>query len=54
VDRVALDTTFLIDLQKANDPWIACTARAARIPIVTRNEDHFERVPDLAVVGYAA
>ena len=37
-----------------NDLWIACTARAARIPIVTRNVEHFQRVPDLAVVGYAA
>jgi tRNA(fMet)-specific endonuclease VapC len=36
-----------------NDLWIACTARAASLPIVTRNVEHFARVPDLEVVGYA-
>lgn len=35
-----------------NDLWIACTAKAAGIPIVTRNAVHFERVPGLEVVGY--
>jgi len=35
-----------------NDLWIACTARAAGVPIVTRNVEHFERVPGLEVVGY--
>ncbi len=37
-----------------NDLWIACTAKAALLPIVTRNVDHFRRVPDLDVVAYAA
>jgi predicted nucleic acid-binding protein len=36
-----------------NDLWIACTARVAALPIVTRNVAHFERVPDLRVVAYA-
>ena len=35
-----------------NDLWIACTAKAAAIPIVTRNVEHFRRVPELEVVGY--
>ena len=35
-----------------NDLWIACTARAAGVAIVTRNVEHFRRVPDLTVVGY--
>lgn len=35
-----------------NDLWIACTAKAASVPVVTRNVEHFERVPDLKVLGY--
>jgi predicted nucleic acid-binding protein len=35
-----------------NDLWIACTARAAGVPVVTRNVEHFRRVPDLGVVTY--
>jgi tRNA(fMet)-specific endonuclease VapC len=35
-----------------NDLWIACTARAAGAPIVTRNVSHFRRVPELEVVPY--
>lgn len=35
-----------------NDLWIACTAKAAGVPIATRNAEHFERVPGLEVVGY--
>jgi len=38
----------------ANDLWIGCTARAAALPIVTRNVDHFLRIPGLEVVGYGA
>lgn len=37
----------------SNDLWIACTALVVQRPVVTRNEDHFRRVPDLDVVGYA-
>lgn len=37
----------------ANDLWIACTAKVAGLPIVTRDVDHFRRVPQLEVVGYA-
>jgi predicted nucleic acid-binding protein len=35
-----------------NDLWIACTARAAAVPVVTRNAEHFRRVPELGVVTY--
>ncbi len=40
---------LLID---ANDLWIAATALAFGMPIVTRNERHFARVPELGVMGY--
>lgn len=40
---------LLID---ANDLWIAATALALGIPLVTRNERHFARVPDLEVLCY--
>ena len=36
----------------ANDLWIAATALANDMPVVTRNEGHFRRVPGLAVVEY--
>ena len=36
----------------ANDLWIAATALANDMPVVTRNEEHFRRVPGLVVVGY--
>jgi tRNA(fMet)-specific endonuclease VapC len=35
-----------------NDLWIAATALVHELPLVTRNEGHFRRVPDLQVVGY--
>ena len=41
---------LLID---ANDLWIAATALAFGVPLVTRNERHFSRVPGLEVIGYA-
>lgn len=34
-------------------PWIAATALAHGVPLVTRNERHFSRVPELEVIGYA-
>jgi tRNA(fMet)-specific endonuclease VapC len=40
---------LLID---ANDLWIAATALAFEMPVVTRNERHFARVPELDVIGY--
>ena len=41
---------LLID---ANDLWIAATALAHGVPLVTRDERHFSRVPELGVIGYA-
>lgn len=38
----------------ANDLWIAATALAYRMPVVTRNLQHYRRVPGLEVENYAA
>ena len=35
-----------------NDLWIAATALAYRMPVVTRNVQHFRRVPHLEVEAY--
>lgn len=35
-----------------NDLWIAATALVHELPLVTRNADHFRRVPELRVRGY--
>jgi predicted nucleic acid-binding protein len=35
-----------------NDLWIACTARGADLPLLTRNTEHFRRVAGLEVVSY--
>ncbi len=36
----------------ANDLWIAAAGLAYRMPVVSRNSRHFERIPGLEVVGY--
>lgn len=36
----------------ANDLWIAAAALRADLPLVTRNEDEFKRVPGLRVLTY--
>jgi len=36
----------------ANDLWIAATALANNLPVVTRNSDEFRRVPGLEVLSY--
>jgi tRNA(fMet)-specific endonuclease VapC len=36
----------------ANDLWIAATGLAYQMPVVTRNLEHFRRVPGLDVVSY--
>ena len=47
--RYLRDNGLLID---ANDLWISATALTFEMPVVTRNEKHFTRVPDLNVLGY--
>lgn len=36
----------------ANDLWIAATGLAYEMPVVTRNVEHFKRVPGLEVESY--
>jgi tRNA(fMet)-specific endonuclease VapC len=36
----------------ANDLWIAASCLAYRMPVVTRNVEHFRRVPGLEVESY--
>ncbi len=36
----------------SNDLWIAATGLAHQVPVVTRNERHYRRVPGLAVLTY--
>ena len=36
-----------------NDLWIAATAVAHGVPVVTRNTRHYRRVPGLDVRGYS-
>jgi predicted nucleic acid-binding protein len=36
-----------------NDLWIGCTAREAGLPILTRDVEHFSRIPSLRIVEYA-
>lgn len=43
------DNGRLID---SNDLWIAATGLAYHMPVVTRNVDHFRRVPGLEVESY--
>jgi tRNA(fMet)-specific endonuclease VapC len=38
----------------ANDLWIAATALAHGMPVVTRNVQHYRRVPNLQVADYEA
>jgi len=40
------------ELIAANDLWIAATALAYRMPVVTRNIAQYERVPGLEVLTY--
>ena len=35
-----------------NDLWIGSTALAFGMPVVTANENHYRRLPDLQVLGY--
>lgn len=36
----------------ANDLWIAATGLAHSKPVVTRNEEHYRRIPGLEVLSY--
>ncbi len=47
--RYLKENGLLID---ANDLWIAATALAFGMPVVTRDERHFARVPGLNVIGF--
>ena len=47
--RYLRDNGLLID---ANELWIAATALAFEMPVVTRSERHFARAPELDVIGY--
>ena len=38
----------------ANDTWIAATARAHGMPVVTGNEKHFRRVPGITVLSHTS
>lgn len=38
----------------SDDLWIAATALVHEIPLVTRNDEEFGRVPGLDVLGYGA
>jgi predicted nucleic acid-binding protein len=49
LDRYLKENCLSID---ANELWIAATALAVGMPVVTRNERHFGRVPELNVMGY--
>jgi predicted nucleic acid-binding protein len=37
-----------------NDLWIGAAALAYGMPVVTRNVEHYRRVPDLQIAQYAA
>jgi predicted nucleic acid-binding protein len=58
VARIYAETARLLRaagrLIGTNDLWIACTAKAAKVPIATRNVGHFRRVPGLEVLSYSA
>ena len=47
--RYLADNGLLIG---ADDLWIAAVALAHGLPLVTRDEAHFRRVPGLRVLGY--
>lgn len=36
----------------SNDLWIAATSVVHGLPLVTHNERHFRRIPELKVLGY--
>jgi tRNA(fMet)-specific endonuclease VapC len=40
------------DLIGANDLWIGCHALARGIPLVSRNQSDFQRIPQLCVLTY--
>lgn len=57
VARVYASTTRAlrasVQLIGSNDLWIGCTAKAANLPLVTRNVEPFRRIPGLSVIGYS-
>lgn len=49
---VARDLRSRGSLIGTNDLWIGAVSLRFRLPIVTRNQEHFERIEGLEVVGY--
>ena len=60
LDQATMDTYCRLWVQMARaglapdypDLWIAATAVARQLPLLTRNAKHFANVPDLNVIGY--
>jgi predicted nucleic acid-binding protein len=48
--RYLRDNSLVLD---TNDLWIAATALAYQMPVVTRNARHYRRVPGVQVAEYA-
>ena len=50
--KISRELTLSGNLIAANDLWIAASALASGLPLVTRNVAHFERVPGLQLLTY--
>ncbi|MFP4157559.1 MAG: type II toxin-antitoxin system VapC family toxin [Opitutales bacterium] len=50
--RLARELRRSRQLIGSNDLWIAATAVQHELPLVTRNIDHFKRIPGLEIVPY--
>ena len=60
LDQSAMDTycRLWVDMARVGrapdypDLWIAASAVARKVPILTRNPKHFRGVPELEIIGY--